>query len=193
MQYLQKERKGSKCEAQNMPGEASVILASRFILLHTLLEPLPQALGVIASDLEQEEFPLTEHCGQGIIWNLLFHHSLWEEGEKGKGVNECVLQVPRWNFKCVFLEKYFGPWCLVSIEIIYCKLQVHCGLNGFLWAYLRSLLPCISIGQYVPEFRRTNLCTCCQKVKDYVCRNWNQNNEIYSQCALQFSERSHII
>lgn len=27
MQCLQKERKGSKCEAQNMPGEASVILS----------------------------------------------------------------------------------------------------------------------------------------------------------------------
>lgn len=45
MQYLQKERKGSKGEAQNMPGEASVILASRFILLHTLLEPLPPGIG----------------------------------------------------------------------------------------------------------------------------------------------------
>lgn len=51
--YLKKVKESSKCEAQNMPGEASIILASSFILLHTMLEPLPQTLKIIASDLEQ--------------------------------------------------------------------------------------------------------------------------------------------
>lgn len=61
MQCLQKERKGSKCEAQNMPGEASVILS--FQPYTPTYAAGTQALGVTASDLEQEEFPLT-----GPLW-----------------------------------------------------------------------------------------------------------------------------
>lgn len=146
---------------------------SSLILLHTLWNLCPRLWESQPVTLEQERFLLTEP-----LWvrnNLEYYipSQFVGAGRKGEEINECVLKVPGWNFKCIFLQKYFGLWCLVSVALKYCNLQVHCGLNAFLWAYLVSWLPCNSIGQFVSEFRITDLWTSCQKVRDYVCRKGN--------------------
>lgn len=103
-----KERKGSRCETQNMAGKVSIVLASSLILLHNLLEPFSQALGVTASDLEHEELPLKEPLWVGNILETFYSIIFCERREKRESSEWMCTYDPRLELEVYFSVEIFS-------------------------------------------------------------------------------------